>query len=135
MTIPGRLDQLEKVCTLVGDAAREAGFTQRTVYACQLAASEACENIIKHGYSGEAEGDIQVTIRTHPGDLSIELVDHARAFNPAEKPRDKSWTSQDPPVGGLGLIMIHKVMDEVEYRRKGHHNWLRLRKLNPSPKA
>jgi hypothetical protein len=31
--------------------------------------------------------------------------------------------------------MIHKVMDEIEYRRRGHHNWLRLRKHNPSPDA
>ncbi|OGO08755.1 MAG: hypothetical protein A2Z66_00725 [Chloroflexi bacterium RBG_13_66_10] len=133
LTIPGQLDQLEKVCSLVGEAAREAGFNRRTVYACQLAASEACENIIKHGYAREGEGDIQVEVRSAPGDLTVELLDSAPPFNPAERPRDRAWTSQDPPVGGLGLIMIHRAMDEVKYRRKGRRNWLLLRKRSSPP--
>lgn len=135
LRIPGRLDQIEKVCSLVGEAARDAGFTQRTAYACQLAVTEACENIIKHGYGSEGAGEIQASIRASPGNLSVELLDNAPPFNPAAKPADRVWSSQDPPVGGLGLIMIHKVMDEVKYRRKGRHNWLLLRKHAPSPHA
>ncbi|HLB65096.1 MAG TPA: ATP-binding protein, partial [Anaerolineales bacterium] len=118
------MDQIEKICGLVGEAAREAGFSQRTAYACQLAVTEACENIIQHGYGSEPSGEIEARIRASSGELTIELLDSAPPFNPAARPPARPWTSQDPPVGGLGLIMIHKVMDEVKYRRKGRRNWL-----------
>lgn len=134
LTIPGRLDQIERVCTLVGEAAREAGFGSRTTYACQLAVTEACENIIHHGYGREGAGDIRVVVDATPGELTVELLDNAPPFNPAAKPPDRTWTEQDPPVGGLGLIIIHRVMDEVKYRRRGRQNRLLLRKrLTPSP--
>lgn len=135
LTIPGRLDQIEKICSLVGEAGREAGFDKRTTYACQLAVSEACENIVKHGYGSEGSGEIEATIRVALGDLTVELLDSAPPFNPAAKPPVRDWPSYDPPVGGLGLVMIHKVMDEVKYRRKGQHNWLHLRKRAQTPGA
>jgi anti-sigma regulatory factor (Ser/Thr protein kinase) len=133
LTIASRLDQIERICSLVGEAGREAGFDKRTTYACQLAVSEACENIIKHGYEAKGSGEIEATIRVAPGDLSVELLDSAPPFNPAAKPPAREWPTHAPPVGGLGLIMIHKVMDEVKYRRKGRHNWLLLHKRAQTP--
>jgi anti-sigma regulatory factor (Ser/Thr protein kinase) len=133
LTVPGRLDQIEKVCSLVGEAARGAGFGSRQAYACQLAVTEACENIIKHGYGREDAGDIHAIVRSQPGELTVELLDSAPPFNPAARPPDRTWTEQDPPVGGLGLVIIHRVMDEVKYRRKGRQNRLFLRKRLPSP--
>ncbi len=135
VTIPGRLDQVEKICGQVGEAGREAGFDRRTVYACQLAVCEAVENIVKHGYRGERSGEIEARIHVTPGDLTVELLDSAPPFNPAAKRSTPSWNLQDPPVGGLGLIMIHKVMDEVKYRRKRGRNWLLLRKRVRPPSA
>jgi anti-sigma regulatory factor (Ser/Thr protein kinase) len=128
LTIAGRLDQIEKICLLIAHAGEAAGFDRRTTYACQLAVSEACENIIKHGYGGEDAGKIAATARATPGELTVELEDTAPPFNPAVRPSQSTWTEDNPPVGGLGLLIIHRVMDEVEYHRRGDHNWLRMRK-------
>jgi serine/threonine-protein kinase RsbW len=129
VTIPARLDQIEAVCDLVGSSASKAGFTESDAYRCQLAAGEACENIILHGYKKESAGNIQVAVEVEPGEITIVLCDQAPAFNPAEYPPVQEWTLEDPPIGGLGLVIIHKVMDEVNYRRKEGKNCLRMKKF------
>ena len=126
--IPARLDQVEAVCLLVDQGARSAGFDDRTSYACQLAVTEACENIILHGYGKKAEGEIRVTTRSRPGDLIVDIVDTAPPFNPTRVPTEEGWPMTDPPVGGRGLLIIRRVMDEVRYRRRGNRNVLRMRK-------
>jgi anti-sigma regulatory factor (Ser/Thr protein kinase) len=108
--------------------ARDAGFDESTSYACQLAVAEACENIVIHGYGRLAGGDIRVEVTAAPGDLTIRLADSAPPFNPARRPDDQEWDRHDPPVGGLGLHIIHRVMDRVSYSRRASHNRLTMRK-------
>ena len=129
VTISARLDQIEKVCDLVGESADSAGFTERDSYHCQLAAGEACENIILHGYQKESAGNIDVTINIEPGEITITLCDQAPAFNPAETPSSREWSDDDPPIGGLGLVIIHNAMDEVDYKRTDGENCLHMKKL------
>ncbi len=131
LTVPGRLDRIRDVTGLVGEAALQAGFDSHSAYACELAVGEACENIIKHGYKAEDRGDIRVSIASLPGELTIELVDTAPPFNPARVPDTRAWTPDDPPVGGLGLLIIHRVMDQVQYLRRRRQNILRLVKHVP----
>lgn len=133
LTVPGRLAQIETACRLVESCAGEAGFDPSASYACQLAVAEACENIVKHGYGAEGLGEIRVSVDSAPGELTIELVDSAPPFNPARRPLMQPWDDEDPPVGGLGLLIIHRVMDEVEYARRGGKNRLTMRKRLRSP--
>ena len=128
ISIEGQLDQVEKVCRLVGESATSAGFNEKDSYACQLAVSEAIENIILHGYQSANGEKITVNIEVQSGDLAIEIVDQAPPFNPSVPVENQSPSPEDPPVGGLGLVIMHKVMDEVEYKRERGKNLLRMRK-------
>lgn len=128
ISVPGRLDQIEVIGRLVDRGAKDAGFDDLTNYSCQLAVGEACENIIRHGYGEEGLGDIEVHIDSNPGQILITLYDTAPPFNAAKKPVDEKLNQDDPPIGGLGLKIIHKVMDKIEYSRKGNQNRLTLLK-------
>lgn len=128
LTIPGRLEAIEAACECVEAGARDAGFDESTSYACQLAVAEACENIVIHGYGRQAGGDIRVEVTAAPGDLTVRLEDSAPPFNPARRPDDQEWDRHDPPVGGLGLHIIHRVMDRVSYSRRAKNNRLTMRK-------
>jgi anti-sigma regulatory factor (Ser/Thr protein kinase) len=132
LTIPGRLDRIQDVTTRVGEAAHAAGFGDRDAYVSELAVAEACENIIKHGYGAEDRGTIEVMIQASRRRLVIELEDHGPPFNPAVEPETREWTPEDPPVGGLGLLIIHRAMDEVRYTRTRSGNKLRLEKSGSS---
>lgn len=126
LTIEGRLEQIDEVIDFIGAAAKGAGFDERSRYACQLAASEACENIIIHGYGGDTRDHIQIVTDISPDQLIIELTDSGPAFNPARRPKERLINLQDPQPGGLGLQIIHRVMDAVEHERRGGKNILRM---------
>ncbi len=111
--------------------AREAGFDESTSYACQLAVDEACENIVKHGYDSSQPGEICIAVTASPGALTVRLEDTGEPFNPARRPRQQPWDENDPPVGGLGLLIIHRVMDRVRYLRKAGVNRLTMSKRVP----
>jgi len=128
LRLPADRDALTAVCDFVGKAAAASGFDDRTSYACQLAVCEAVENIIKHGYPPGAGGQIEISAASPPGELTIELVDTAPAFDPTRFPIDPRIPTSEDTVGGRGLLMIRRVMDEVEYRRRGRRNVLRLTK-------
>lgn len=128
LSIPAYHNRIEDLCDLTSKAAGDAGFSERTVYACQLAVGEACENIINHGYKEEGIGEIELTAETSPGKLRLVLRDTAPPFNPAIEPGPLQWQEEDPPVGGLGLVIIHRVMDQINYRRSGKNNILELHK-------
>jgi anti-sigma regulatory factor (Ser/Thr protein kinase) len=132
-TYPAYLRKIEAICRFVGKASDEAGFDERTRYACQLAVGEACENIIKHGYGEEGLGDILVTADATTGEVTVELRDTAPPFNPAGPPPQIDLDRDNPQVGGVGLVIIHRVMDEIYYSRDGDQNCLTLRKKHHAP--
>jgi anti-sigma regulatory factor (Ser/Thr protein kinase) len=135
LTIPGRLDQIEAACDCVEAGAQEAGFDEPTSYACQLAVAEACENIVKHGYGSGQPGEICVEVVASLGQLTIRLEDSGPPFNAARRPKEPECDQNDPPVGGLGLVIIHRVMDRVTYLRRSGVNRLTMRKRMPQPSS
>ena len=128
ITVPARLEDINRICQAVALQAERAGFDERTVYACQLAVCEAVENIVVHGYGPDLTGKIKATISSRPNELTVEISDRAPAFNPTEVEVSPPTPPEDPPVGGLGLYILHKVMDEIHYERKRGENLLHLRK-------
>lgn len=128
LSISARLDQVDRVRDLIHECALKAGLSRQEAYQAQLAVSEACENVINHGYRQESSEPIRVVCTADEGELTIEIFDSAPPFNPASKPEEKPWDEGNPPIGGLGLVIIHRVMDEVEYRREGSENHLTMRK-------
>lgn len=125
---PGSFEQIEAICELVDRAARQAGFDDSTSYACQLAVGEACENIICHGYQGKEGGEIEVNVHAEPGELTIELQDSSPPFDPTSATDADCQTGIEDQIGGLGIPIMHRVMDDIEYSRQGRKNRLTLRK-------
>jgi serine/threonine-protein kinase RsbW len=128
ITVPARLEDINRICEAVAIGAEQAGFDDRTAYACQLAVCEAVENIVVHGYGPDAQGVIQADINGQSGELVIELRDRAPQFNPVEQEPKPPTPPDDPPVGSLGLYILQRVMDEISYERVRGENRLRLYK-------
>ncbi|WP_134500351.1 ATP-binding protein [Microvirga pakistanensis] len=109
--------------------------------AVELSLVEAINNVIKHGYHGESGKDVQVSVALQPGQVVIEIIDHAPPMPAQVLEKD----SEDPfafdetdlaniPEGGMGLALIHMNMDEVEYHSGEAENRLRMvKRVSPSP--
>jgi sigma-B regulation protein RsbU (phosphoserine phosphatase) len=76
-----------------------------------LAVDEACQNIIRHAYSGEM-GEIVLQMQCSDGVLVISLIDFAPAV---DKDKVRGRDLDDVKPGGLGTHFIHEVMDRVEF--------------------
>ena len=85
-------------------------------YAFQLSIEEICTNLIKYGYSPEAPGPIEVTCTYTPGEIAINIRDQSPPFDPSQAPQpDLDVPLHDRRVGGLGVYLVRKIMDEVTY--------------------
>lgn len=130
MTYPARFEYLDEIRDFVAEAARQAGFSDKEIYSLQLAADEAASNIIEHAYEGIPNGDIEISCDMRGRDLIIKLHDNGRPFNPArvKKPNLKADLSERQ-IGGLGIYLMRKLMDDVHYESiPGAGNLLTMRK-------
>ena len=89
---------------------------------CELALVEACNNLINHNEN--IVDCISLHAQATPFDLTITITDTTDGFE---------WPTQPtlpPPSNerGRGIYLMHALMTQVEYRRNGRHNELRLRR-------
>ncbi len=114
-----KFEYLDEIREFVGDIARAGGFGDKDVYNIQLAADEAASNIIEHAYEGVNDGLLELSCGVKGNAITIILVDHGESFDPSEIPLpDLKADLSDRKIGGLGIFLMRKLMDEVHYETK-----------------
>jgi len=122
-TFPSRLDQLSIIGEFIAEAAGRTDMSPRGVFAVQMAVDEAATNIIIHGYGGRAEGPIHIACWLEEGDFAVELRDNGRTFDPERVPEpDLQNPLETRREGGLGIFLMRKMMDRVEFTQEGDEN-------------
>ena len=85
------------------------------IFAVETAVDEACANIIDHAYSGKG-GPIHISCEFKRGSLVIAINDKGRPFDPhAVKSPDLEADLDKRKIGGLGIHIMRKLMDDVSY--------------------
>jgi serine/threonine-protein kinase RsbW len=116
LIVPANLDSLAKISVFITDATSRAGLDDHAAWQVQLAVDEASTNIIQHGYSDDVPGDIELAWRVDGSDLVVTLRDRGRRFNPDDVPApDISSPLEERQAGGLGLYLMGRLMDSVEF--------------------
>ncbi len=129
ITIPSRTERLNDVRQFVAQAARVCGFKDEDVNNIMLAVDEACTNIIKHAYNYAPDESIEVNVGMREGDFEIVIADRGKNFNPENvPPPDMKEYMTQYRRGGLGLYLMKKVMDTVDFQFKANRNILRMTK-------
>ena len=83
----------------------------------RVAVDEACTNSMEHAYDGQPDGEVRVCCYVECDDFVVRVTDYGRSFDPsAVAPPDLSSPIEDRPIGGLGLFLMRRLMDGVEYR-------------------
>jgi len=102
----------------------------------ELAMVEAVNNSILHAKPGAS--DIQLTFTLSPRGGEIDLQDEGRPLDPGIlEAAGQRWDFdpsdiQNLPEGGMGLMLIKKLMNEVSYRHENGRNWWSFSKFHPS---
>jgi len=127
MTIPSSTRYLEDVREFVTKKARSAEFSESVVEQLKIAVDEACTNVIKHAYDGEGEHVIDIAVIISRDKLVVRLRDRGRSFDPnTYSEPNLIQFAKSRKAGGLGVHIINRLMDRVEYRTQGDVNECRL---------
>ncbi len=128
-----RAEQLAPLRQFVRDLARRQGCCEENLEHMVMAINEACMNVIQHAYHGKDDGEIVIEFWQDGNELLIRILDFAESV---ELENIQSRDLDDVRPGGLGVHLIHEVMDVVEYKNQidSAGNVLEMRKTlgNPS---
>ena len=125
---PRMLRALRGVCRSL---AEQAGLSEVEVGRVVLGLEEACTNVIRHAYGGEADRPIRFLFRLEPNVLIIEMVDWGRK---ATREQMHGRELADVRPGGLGIHLMNRTFDAMDYDfEERDHNRLVLRKRLPAP--
>ena len=127
LTIKSVTGNLTLVRDFVKTAAAKCGFEDESIEKIVLAVDEACTNVIKHAYKNSPEGDITIKVSSSRQKMTVSITDHGSDFDPSlvPEPDIKEYYRQHK-VGGLGLFLMRKLMDEVKYSSAGNKNQVKL---------
>lgn len=116
VTFAANFDNLDEIREFVGEQARQVGFSDKEIYAIQLAADEASTNIIEYAYDGVEDGKIEINCNAFDGGLEIVMRDQGKPFDPSSVPEPNvKGDLSERKIGGLGIYLMRKLMDEVTY--------------------
>lgn len=126
--LPAMIEHLEKLLGFVSEHAKEQGFTSDMLKKIELASEEALVNVFNYAYPDKHDGEVEVSCGLDDNNrFVIEIMDSGTPFNPLSLSEPNLTEDvSERPVGGLGIHLIKKMMDEVEYRREGDNNILSL---------
>lgn len=92
-----------------------------------LAVEEVCANLIIHSHGCNPKDHIQLEVKDSHEKLIFEITDHGSAFNILEyEVPDLKKVMVEKRKGGLGIILVKKIMDEIEFESNNGTNTCRL---------
>lgn len=106
---------------------REAVANQ-VAFSCALVLEEVFTNIIKYAYADAGAHEVRFAARLTPDHVVMEFVDDGREFDPlAARPPDLARPLEERPIGGLGIHLVRKLADRLDYVRADGRNRLTVR--------
>ena len=116
--------------------ARSANLPLSIVQAADLCLEEHLTNVIQYGLDDGGQHEIGVRFALEQNVFVVEVKDNGRAFDPLQRPEvNTAVPLEEKPVGGLGIHLMRRFMDELAYRRESGRNVLTMRKCLPTPSA
>lgn len=130
LILDATVKNIETVTEWVNEQLDEAGSSARTRIKIDIAIDEIFSNIAKYAYpEGTGKVSVQCGISGDPPAAVITFSDSGIPFNPLTmKPPHMSVKAEDRVIGGLGIFMVKKSMDDVRYEYKSGRNTLTITK-------
>ena len=113
---PAKLEELDNVLAFVDMELDATGCSPKTKVSLNVALEELFVNIVHYAYP-DSEGMAEVEVLTGDGRcISVVLSDSGVKFDPLERSDpDTTLGVDERAIGGLGIFMVKKLMDEVCY--------------------
>ncbi len=126
--VPAKMESLYQCMDFVASCAQKQGLDSKSINRIELATDEVLVNIFNYAYS-DCGGDVEISCMIdHDEMFVIEITDSGIPFNMlAASDPDIAADIDQRKIGGLGIFIIKKIMDDVQYRRESGKNYLTLK--------
>lgn len=129
ISVDASTKNLSAVRDFVAEHAQNEGFSEQIVSDLCLAVDEAYTNIIKHAYKFDSSKKVQVDIKFDAKEVCVSLTDTGKSFD------ETNYVLPDIPKliknkkrGGMGVYLIKKLMDRVDYNISNNENEIKMYK-------
>ena len=130
LNLPALRENLGQVMGVVEEHLEQAGCPAKTLLQVSMAVEEIFINIASYAYDPKVgPATIRVEVKEDPLCVIITFVDHGRPYDPlAREDPDVTLPAEQRQVGGLGIFLVKKTMDDIRYEYKDGSNILTLKK-------
>ena len=130
MTVDATLENLDKVIQFVEEHLERVGCLQKIKTEIDVAVDEIFANISSYAYSPKVgDATIKIEFDNELKEVEITFIDSGKPYNPLEKEDpDVTLPLEKRKIGGLGIYMVKKSMDDMKYEYKNNHNILKIKK-------
>ncbi len=130
ITLPATVENIGKITAFVEGRMEEKDCPLKQIMQVSMAVDEVMANVAMYAYA-PGTGDVTVAVDFDDGSrtVSITFIDRGVAFDPlAKEDPDVTLPAEQRKIGGLGIFLVKKTMDDVAYRREGDKNILCIKK-------
>ena len=131
LTLDAKIENLDQVTAFVDASLEEMDCPMRAQFQIDVAVEELFVNIAHYAYTPNVgSATIRVEQESEPAGVSITFLDSGVPYDPlAREDPDVTKKAEDREIGGLGIFMVKKSMDGMEYAYRDGQNILTIRKL------
>lgn len=130
LTIAATVENIELVTDFVNQQLEELACPMKAQMQINIAIDELFSNIAHYSYNPEiGQATVRVEVMENPLAVSITFIDNGVPYDPLSKEDpDLTLSAEERQIGGLGIYMVKKSMDEITYEYKDGQNILSIKK-------
>ncbi|MFI5375030.1 MAG: ATP-binding protein [Candidatus Rokuibacteriota bacterium] len=127
-TFPARRDLLPQVDAFLAEVCAAAGLGRDTCLRLTLLVEELFTNTVVHGHGADSDAPVRLECEVAPGRVALVYEDTGPAHDPFAQVTtpDAEAPVEERPVGGLGVLLVSAMAEQLEYRRDGDRNRISL---------
>ena len=134
LSVPGTSQGVREALDALAALTTAHGLSKAVSWPMEVSLDEVMANVVEHAFQGRPDAgtvdlELRLDLGVEPPVCEMMVVDDGPEFDPlsAADP-DRSLGIEERPIGGLGLALVRRLMDEVQYERRDGRNRLRLRR-------
>ena len=129
LTFKNEDHELSRVAEFMEGICDELQLDMHVAMKLQLAIEEMVTNVIFYAYPEGTNANITLSVESDGKELTFVLSDTGKPFDPtAKKDADIDVNPMDREQGGMGILIVKNIMNDVSYQRLGDTNQLTMKK-------
>ncbi len=131
ITLPATLENIELATDFLNGVLEKAGCPLRASLQLAVALDELMSNVARYAYApGTGKITVSAEIREDPRRVVVTLTDAGAPYDPLQKSDpDVTLSADERRIGGLGIFIVKKTMDDMTYEYKDGKNVVTITKI------